>query len=184
MPHASPGSQWISRGSSISSTGGGAEAHDERITTEMTIIDDRMGDLPSEEWRPMPGWEGIYSISDMGRHCRVGRASGATVGEILKPHDGGKTLRITLRAPGRYETAGLARMVLRAFSGPPPFPDAVARHKDGDVFNNRIGNLEWGSQKKNKEDQRSHLQEMRFAVLRMEAMVKALCDRAGVSPHA
>jgi len=48
------------------------------------------------------------------------------------------------------------RLVLLAFTGPEPFPQADGRHKDGDAMNCSADNLEWGTRKDNIADAIRH----------------------------
>ena len=48
------------------------------------------------------------------------------------------------------------RLVLLAFVGRPSRKGMVARHKDGDPANNRLGNLAWGTAQENWQDRKQH----------------------------
>ena len=48
------------------------------------------------------------------------------------------------------------QLVLLAYEGPKPFPQAVTRHLDGDALNNRPGNLAWGTVSENIADSIRH----------------------------
>ena len=72
--------------------------------------------------------------------------------------------RRLIASPGRkgYRYVRLAghtrkvhRVILEAFVGPCP-PGMECRHLDGDVSNNRLGNICWGSCRENTEDKRRH----------------------------
>jgi hypothetical protein len=105
---------------------------------------------PEETWRPAPGWEGRYEVSDHGRVRRIAPAGGAKVGHILKPSrhpQGYRTVYLSL-APGIRKGVTVHKLVAIAFIGPRP-AGYVTNHKDGDKTNNRATNLEWVTQLEN-----------------------------------
>ncbi len=57
--------------------------------------------------------------------------------------NGGLGIWLTL-SPGVQRCYSLARLVLMAFDGGPPLPQLVAKHRNGDVQDNRLVNLYWG----------------------------------------
>lgn len=90
----------------------------------------------SEEWRDVPGYEGRYQVSDMGRMRGRHQA-------ILRPfrnHNG--YLIATLLCNGEKRRTGVHRLVAQAFI---PNPDGKPQinHKDGNKENNAPTNLEW-----------------------------------------
>lgn len=97
-----------------------------------------------EVWAPIPGWDGIYAVSTLGRIIRVaGNIPGATAGRILKPQntpDG--YLAVTLTRHNKPQTVRVHRAVALAFLEPPTTGLQV-NHKDGVKTNNRLDNLEW-----------------------------------------
>jgi hypothetical protein len=99
-----------------------------------------------EEWRVIPGYEGIYSVSNLGR-IRINKdRRNIRQGSLLK-----QTLRtdgylsVGLRRDHEASATGFAvsRLVLRAFCDEPPSPEHQANHKNGDIIDNRLENLEW-----------------------------------------
>lgn len=98
-------------------------------------------------WKPAFGFEGIYEISDCGEVRRVLASTGARVGAILKPYKT-KTgyLQFDLRKGGKYLKKYAHRLVLQTFVGD---SDLTANHKNGVKSDNRVGNLEWISNKEN-----------------------------------
>ena len=114
----------------------------------------------SEEWRPVPGYEGSYEVSNHGRVRRVG--GGSTKGRrnlegILRPRatrGGYRSVCFSMEA--QLNQVRINRLVLEAFAGPPPFPDAEARYLNGNPTDNRIVNLCWGSKKDNMADASRH----------------------------
>ena len=105
-----------------------------------------------ENWTPVPGYEGLYEVSDLGRVKSQPRPS--TRGGILSPvtrPDG--RLRVTLSKEGNVEYWLVHRLVLWSFVG--PCPDGMeACHWDDNARNNSLSNLRWGTSLANSADQR------------------------------
>jgi hypothetical protein len=123
-----------------------------------------MDATPEERWSPLPEWEGLYEISDLGRVRTVprivksGRSGWRQVPSRIRrlgKHSFGYSL-VVMTAPGRQRvTKMLHSLVLEAFVGPRP-PGAVACHNDGDPGNNRLDNLRWDTQSSNLLDAVAH----------------------------
>ena len=94
-----------------------------------------------EEWRDIPGWEGLYQVSNMGRirSIRV---------RVIKPYETKGYQVATLHSGDRYERQGVHRLVARAFL-PNPEEKEQVNHLDGDKSNNRVENLEWATCREN-----------------------------------
>lgn len=106
-------------------------------------------DTARERWLPIPGWEGYYEVSDLGRvrsldreiTCKNGVVKRYR-GRVLSPGDDGTRLLVGLYRPGRHETRKVHQLVLEAFVG--PRPDGLEGcHADDDHTNNRLSNLRW-----------------------------------------
>lgn len=109
----------------------------------------------AEVWKDIPGYEGRYQASNLGRirslDRRVSIGNGATRlmrGRVLRPA-GQKTdphLRVVLGhgAPG----ALVHRLVALTFLGSCPEGQEV-RHLDGNPLNNRVDNLAYGTRTEN-----------------------------------
>lgn len=95
-----------------------------------------------EIWKPVPGYEGLYEVSD---EARVRRLHKQTPPRLKKQyhHKGGKTYywTIKLRDGHRNRETGVHRLVALAFIGPIPEGYEV-NHKNGIGTDNRISNLE------------------------------------------
>lgn len=114
-----------------------------------------------EEWRPIPGWEGLYEVSNLGRvkSCprevqgRPGRKPYKRPGQLRKPSvNSTGRLQVGLSAPGRkWFNMKVHRAVALAFLGPAPEGCEVC-HNDGNPMNNRLDNLRWGTKKENSAD--------------------------------
>jgi hypothetical protein len=112
--------------------------------------------LPGEQWKPIPGREGRYSVSNLGRVRSEPRVvkHGLTETYTVK----GQILKTTPSKLGRpqfsdgYENGLLVSLaVAEAFIGPRP-PGLLVRHLDDDPLNNRLDNLAYGTYKDNHED--------------------------------
>lgn len=116
----------------------------------------------AEEWRPVPGFEQAYEVSNNGRvrslarsvpvH-RLGRAGARWVRgqerRLSKDQDGYLCVQLTWTPKNLF--ARVHRLVLSAFDRPPR-PGEVARHRNSIPDDNRIENLQWGTNADNAED--------------------------------
>ena len=95
-----------------------------------------------EEFRDIPGYEGVYEVSNLGRVRRNGK--------ILKPiKDKDGYLRVNLCKNGIRRTSSLIhRLVALAFLHNPDNKPQI-NHKDEDKTNNAVDNLEWCDAKYN-----------------------------------
>ena len=114
-----------------------------------------MNSLAEEVWRDIPGYEGKYQASSLGRirslDRRVSICHGATRlmrGRVLKPSGSKKDphLRVVLGHGANGST--VHQLVARAFLGPCKEGQEV-RHLDGNPLNNRIDNLAYGTRTEN-----------------------------------
>lgn len=125
-------------------------------------------DDTSEQWAPIPGFEGRYEASDMGRIRSLDRAIETRNGSRWKPGEPGtpgiRRLKGRVLKPGTLTSQGhlhvilegghdrtVHSLVLEAFVGPCP-PEMMARHFDDDPRNNRLDNLSWGTRSENAYD--------------------------------
>lgn len=102
-----------------------------------------------EIWKPVIGYEELYSVSSLGRvrsEMRIiefmpGRHR--TVPErILSPVSMNGYPQISLHRDGRRKTVRIHRLVAEAFV-PNPNNHTIVNHKDGIKDNNTPSNLEW-----------------------------------------
>ena len=105
----------------------------------------------NEIWKDVPGFEGYYRISNMGRLMRVGRVITDKNGrnkfvrggiKSVK-HSGGWYLTVPLCSSGGIITVRIHQLVAEVFIGPKPTSEHHVHHKDGNKQNNRVGNLEY-----------------------------------------
>lgn len=99
--------------------------------------------LPSEEWRPIEGYEGYYSISNMGRVFSHRSKIVLTPGKLTYGH-----LSVNLCKDGKSKMALVHRLVLEAFK-PTSDSSLHVNHINNDPSDNRLVNLEWVSNAEN-----------------------------------
>ncbi len=96
----------------------------------------------TEQWRPVPDYEGLYEISSLGRVRSLTR-KGRVVEVFLKAGRNKNGLRtVSFRKNGESKSYDLPRMVLSVFS------DSRSRswcayHQDRNLGNNALANLKW-----------------------------------------
>lgn len=113
----------------------------------------------AETWGSVPGHEGHYEVSDLGRVRSLAQTT--SDGRRLKPKvlkgrpQKSGHLSVQLVSCGIARNALVHRLVLLAFIGPPP-TGMHALHRDGDPANNRLSNLRWGTPSENSLDAVRH----------------------------
>lgn len=108
-----------------------------------------MQDHPTEEWRPVVGFESFYSVSNMGRVRRDAPYLGFRAGRIKQSRADRAGYRyLILHAKGFKKTHKVHTLVAAAFIGPRP-PGKQINHMDGDKANNRHTNLEYVTSSEN-----------------------------------
>lgn len=117
-----------------------------------------------ETWKPIPGWETYYEVSNQGRvrSCDrfvVGRHGPETFfkGRILRS-GGGKRGHQSVsftRSGAPRKSFWVHSLVALVFIGPRP-PKMQVCHNDGNPKNNCVSNLRYGTQKENSADASKH----------------------------
>ncbi len=105
-----------------------------------------------EKWKDIPGYEGIYAISDTGmiRRVSLGANGASKPGKLLNPRPmKSGYLRVNLGKGGVITDCLIHRLVLITFIGQPEGDKNQVNHKNGDKSDNRLINLEWVSQSQN-----------------------------------
>lgn len=122
-----------------------------------------MGEL-KEQWKPIPGWEDKYEVSDQGRVRSKARLVGSrwrsyrrpVKESILTPYPntfGHYQVRLCDASASRMRL--VHRLVLESFVGPCP-EGMEGCHCDGDPTNNAIANLRWDTPSSNQLDKVRH----------------------------
>lgn len=100
-----------------------------------------------EQWRPVPGYEGLYEVSDKGRIKRLPRVTpkGSNLGiRILSASDLKGYLSVKLADIDMKNKSMLVhRLVAIAFVPGRSEEYNIVNHLDGDKQNNAPSNLEW-----------------------------------------
>lgn len=113
----------------------------------------------TEVWKAIPGYEGVYEVSDLGRvrsleridamgRVQQGRMKSAPIGSHGYPF-------VSLGLAGKATCELVHRLVLLAFVGPAP-PAHECRHLDGNRSNCVLANLRWGTRFENCADKLLH----------------------------
>lgn len=115
-----------------------------------------------EQWRPVPGYEGYYEVSDHGRVRSVERVLTRSNGrkytvrqQIMATFTEPKGhMVVTLNGDGKRSGTNrlVHQLVLEAFVGPRP-DGLVASHWDDNPERNHVSNLRWASYSENTYDQ-------------------------------
>ena len=120
-----------------------------------------------EVWREVPGYGGLYSVSNMGRVESLTRQvishrnhSGfkQVNGRILSPGKSTKAGHVSVglvNVSGQQKTWHVHQLVMLAFCGPRPH-DKETRHLNGSAADNRLCNIKYGSCSENTLDRVRH----------------------------
>lgn len=106
--------------------------------------------MNQEYWKPVPAYEQVYAVSNLGRVRRISPGASTRSGRILKPHEKRGYLTVVLTLRGKCKMHRIHRLVAAAFIGPPP-PETEVNHKNGDKADNRPENLEYVTHRRNME---------------------------------
>lgn len=101
----------------------------------------------SERWRWIPGYEGLYMVSNQGRVMTIPHMS--KDGLILRPRESNNHyMTVNLYDGSSYKKHLIHRLVAASFI-PNPNNCPQVNHKDGNRQNNGVDNLEWVTAREN-----------------------------------
>lgn len=109
--------------------------------------------MADELWLSIPGYEGLYAVSNKGRVKSLARKTytgNRSVPEIIRKPNIMKGYHcIALKKCGKTKVFRIHRLVLEAFGKPQPGSKYEVNHIDGNKGNNCLENLEWCTPKEN-----------------------------------
>lgn len=107
--------------------------------------------MSKEIWRDVPGYEGSYQVSNLGRVRSLDRVvryvDGRTreyPGQLLVPYHNKRGYAGVNLGKGAKHRRLVHRLVAQVFI-PNPQAKPEVNHRDGDPSNNRVWNLEWAT---------------------------------------
>lgn len=119
-----------------------------------------------ERWLPIPGYEGFYEVSDLGRVKSLTRTISTGPGttgprvwpeRILRSEPAANGyLYVSLRRDGKKPQRTVHSFVMEAFVGPHPGPGFHVCHGNGVRSDNRLGNLRYDTEAANHADTIMH----------------------------
>lgn len=124
---------------------------------ESNVVESNVG----ESWKQIPGYEGCYDVSSLGRvrswsryaHAR----SNSEYPKVLARIENSLGYAVVTLSKNNVQKRFLvSRLVLEAFAGPAQTPKHEAAHNDGNPRNNRLDNLRWATSKENQFDKVRH----------------------------
>lgn len=104
--------------------------------------------MTEEIWKPIPGWEGFYEISNLGQVKALNYKCLGVV-KIIKQSTSCYGYKVVgLSKKGKTKQCFVHRLVALAFV-PNPCQYPIVNHKDENKVNNNAENLEWCTNKYN-----------------------------------
>lgn len=130
----------------INNDGKVLEAPARRLTTRkgefrMATSDITTQELETEEWRDVPGYEGLYQVSNFGRVMRLANTPKCVRERILSPAIRGRYASVSLCINGKPRGIDVHRLVMWAFVGRQG--NRHVNHRNGIKTDNRLANLEY-----------------------------------------
>ena len=96
----------------------------------------------TEEWKDIPGYEGRYQVSNMGRVKSLPKYNQKTERILTESICRGRATVMLCKKPGNQKRVSVHRLVAMAFL-PNPNCYKEVNHKDENPLNNEVSNLEW-----------------------------------------
>jgi hypothetical protein len=119
----------------------------------------------SEEWRSVPGYEGLYEASDLGQVRSLDRVVAAGTapfqatrrGRVLQPYVNRHGYPVvSLSKDGeKRRTISVHKVILQTFRGARP-EGLISRHLNGNRLDSRLENLAYGTHSENEQDKVRH----------------------------
>lgn len=115
----------------------------------------------TEEWKWIPGYEGLYEVSVTGKvrsyylRSNNPKIMSTPQKELSSSLNNKGYEGVSLQKLGVAKRFTIHRLVLTAFVGE-PLKGQECRHLDGNRLNNQLSNLAWGSRSENAQDRLRH----------------------------
>lgn len=121
--------------------------------------------MSEEIWKDIPGYEGRYQVSSLGRVRSLDRTyvrvqNGKEIrcplrGRVLRQTNNHRIPYLTVTLSPEWKSARVHKLVAIAFLGDCPEGMEIC-HIDGNVFNNAVSNLRYGTHTENIADMVKH----------------------------
>ena len=145
--------------------------------------------VETEEWRDIPGYEGFYRVSSLGRVLSLGRVVGGRrihehlVAQVLVKQKGRCYPRVGLYKEGSVKITTVHSLVAEYFVQKISGVSEV-KHKDGDNLNNRADKLYFSTRKRNQVGERNSDAKLCTAdVLRIRHLVRIGWHKTAIAKH-
>jgi len=112
--------------------------------------------MEEEVWKDIPGYDGHYQASSLGRVRSNKDGSWRVLSNYLAGAPSSLRHTVMLYANGRKTPKKVHQLVLEAFVGPRPSLKHCGCHNDGNPYNNRPENLRWDTMAGNMADKKLH----------------------------
>ena len=99
--------------------------------------------MEEEIWKDIEDFEGLYQVSNLGRVKSLVRPYRRTEKIITATPNTAGYLIVGLRRPGSVKSMLVHRLVMQAFEPIDNKDEMSVNHKDFNITNNRLENLEW-----------------------------------------
>lgn len=125
-----------------------------------------------ETWKTIPGYEGRYEVSSLGRVRSYAKGEPRLLSVVMC----GKYPAVPLSKDGKAKVMYLHTLVMLAFVGPRPEGKEI-RHRDGNKMNPHRRNLSYGTKAENMIDRFRHSLSTRKVSPEKIALVRGLYSR-------
>lgn len=127
------------------------------VNNTSTSPAEQASEIGVEIWREIVGYEGLYSVSNLGRVRSLVDRRGAIREKLLKPVANRKGYFFIILYKARtLKRHSVHRLVLRAFKRARYIGQDQCRHLNGDPTDNRLFTLAFGTAKENEADKITH----------------------------
>lgn len=106
--------------------------------------------MPGEEWKDLPGYEGSYQVSNEGRIKSLPKKWQPRY-KILKYRMQNKGYASIVFCINQVRVYKLVHVLVASLFIKNDIDGLEVNHRDGDKWNNRVSNLEWGTHQANAE---------------------------------